>query len=59
MLAIPPTVSPGGLSRYARLNPGYTRQGGAAWRWMASGAGIEDLPLEQLRGFDIGRPQPG
>jgi glycerophosphoryl diester phosphodiesterase len=41
----------------ARLNPGYTRQGGA---WLDGiGARIKDLPLAQLRGFDIGRPQPG
>ncbi len=39
----------------ARINPGYTRQGGA---WL-EGARIKDLPLAQLRGFDIGRPRPG
>lgn len=41
----------------ARLNSGYTRQGGA---WLEGrGARIKDLPLAQLRGFDIGRPRPG
>jgi glycerophosphoryl diester phosphodiesterase len=40
-----------------RLNPGYTRQGSV---WLeGAGARIRDLPLAQLRGFDIGRPRPG
>jgi glycerophosphoryl diester phosphodiesterase len=41
----------------ARINPGYTRQGGT---WLEGiGARIKDLPLTQLRGFDIGGPRPG
>jgi glycerophosphoryl diester phosphodiesterase len=40
----------------ARLNPGYTRQGGA---WLeGEGPRIKDLTLAQLRSFDIGRPRP-
>jgi glycerophosphoryl diester phosphodiesterase len=40
-----------------RLNPGYTRRDGT---WLAGTAPrIKDLPLEQLRHYDIGRARPG
>ncbi len=41
----------------ARLNPGYTRQGGA---WLEGATPrIRDLTLAQVRQYDIGRARPG
>jgi glycerophosphoryl diester phosphodiesterase len=40
-----------------RLNPGYTRKDGA---WLDGAVlRVKDLPLEDLRRFDIGRARPG